>query len=79
MTVTLNCTLGFLGFGNMGRAIAGGLVEKGAIAAKHIAVFDVDDDKQEQARELGATVTAVRRNSAAASDALVLPSNRNDG
>jgi pyrroline-5-carboxylate reductase len=64
--------LGFLGFGNMGRAIAEGLVEKGAIAAKHIAVFDVDNDKKEQARELGATVHDSPSQLAADSDVLVL-------
>lgn len=56
--MTLTCTVGFLGFGNMGRAIAGGLLERGTIAPKHLAVYDVDVDKQTQARELGLTVCA---------------------
>jgi pyrroline-5-carboxylate reductase len=61
-----------MGFGNMGRAIAGGLIEKGAIAAKHIAVYDVDEDRQAQAREMGATVYSAPPELAAVSDALVL-------
>ncbi len=68
----LTCTLGFLGFGNMGRAIAAGLVDQGTIDAKRIAVFDVDADKQKQARELGATVHESPAKLAAACDAIVL-------
>jgi len=30
----------------MGRAIAGGLIENGAIAAKHVAAYDVDPEKR---------------------------------
>ncbi|MBM3289943.1 MAG: pyrroline-5-carboxylate reductase, partial [Candidatus Hydrogenedentes bacterium] len=70
--MTLNGTLGFLGFGNMGRAIAAGMVEQGAIAAKAIAVYDVDPAKQAQARELGAVVYATPHELAAAADVLVL-------
>jgi len=70
--VTLHCTLGFLGFGNMGRAIAAGLVEQDAIAADKLAVYDVDAAKQAQALELGAAVCASPHELAAASDVLVL-------
>lgn len=68
----LNCTLGFLGFGNMGQAIAGGLVERGVMDAKRLAVYDVDAGKQLQARELGATVYGSPSELAAASEAIVL-------
>lgn len=68
----LTCTLGFLGFGNMGRAIANGLIENGEIAADHVAAYDVDTDKQQQARELGAKVYDSPEALAAACDVLVL-------
>lgn len=44
-----------MGFGNMGRAIAVGLLEHGTISAKHIAVYDIEEEKREQAELLGAT------------------------
>ncbi|NUM56811.1 MAG: pyrroline-5-carboxylate reductase [Candidatus Hydrogenedentes bacterium] len=56
----------------MGRAIAVGLVEKGAIAAEHLAVYDVDAGKQQQARELGAAVHGNPSELAAASDVILL-------
>ena len=52
----LEGTLGFLGFGNMGRAIAFGLVETGTLAPGSIIAFDVDPAKVEEARERGIQV-----------------------
>lgn len=70
--VKLTCTLGFLGFGNMGRAIANGLIENGTIAANDVAAYDVDAGKQQQARDLGAKVYNSPQALAAACDVLVL-------
>ncbi len=47
---------GFLGFGNMAQAIANGLLDKRAMEAHEIAIFDTDPDKQAMAREHGLTV-----------------------
>ena len=52
----LEGTLGFLGFGNMGRAIAEGLVKTGTIEAGRVAVYDVAESKQQEAAALGFTV-----------------------
>lgn len=47
-------TLGFLGMGNMAKAISGGLIEKGALAAENIYAYDILPDKLAQtAREQG--------------------------
>ena len=47
-------TLGFLGMGNMAKAISGGLIEKGAIPAENIYAYDVLQDKlAETAKEQG--------------------------
>ncbi len=45
--------LGFLGYGNMGRAIARGLMEQGAHSAERILVFDVDPTRGEEAKSDG--------------------------
>jgi len=65
-------TVGFLGFGNMGRAIAGGLLENGAIAAKHVGAYDVDSEKQTHAEVMGITAYHSARELARASDTLLL-------
>jgi len=56
----------------MGRAIAAGLVEKGVIKPAQLAIFDIDADKQQQARDLGATIHKDPASLASACDALVL-------
>ncbi len=70
--MALGGTLGFLGFGNMGRAIAGGLLENGAIAGKHVAAFDLDPKKQTTAEVMGLTVYGSAQELAGACDTLVL-------
>ena len=65
----------------MGRAIANGLIENAAIAADRVAVFDVETDKQQQARNLGAKVYNSPEALASACDVLVLavkPQTMND-
>ncbi|MDZ4859999.1 MAG: pyrroline-5-carboxylate reductase [Candidatus Hydrogenedentes bacterium] len=68
----LTSTIGFLGFGNMGRAIAAGLIEQGAVSAAQLAAFDVDPEKREQAVELGIKTFENPSDLAAHCDALVL-------
>jgi len=51
-------TLGFLGFGNMGGAILGGLIESGAFSGKHAVIFDPAQARQGVAEQLGARVAA---------------------
>jgi len=54
--MTLNSTLGFLGFGNMGSAIAKGLLETGTLTAEDIVVYDVDESKCDSAQAMGILV-----------------------
>jgi pyrroline-5-carboxylate reductase len=54
--MALNGKLGFLGFGNMGNAIAKGLIDKGIVEAASIAVYDVSAAKQQDAEALGISV-----------------------
>ncbi len=70
--MSLQGTLGFLGFGNMGRAIAGGLLENGAVAAKRVAAYDMDPDKRVHAEVMGATTYSDPLAFASACDILVL-------
>lgn len=68
----LEGTLGFLGFGNMGIAIAKGLVSTGVISGQRVAVFDIDESKQVSATELGAAVAGSAGELAQMSDILLL-------
>ncbi|MGI6460788.1 MAG: pyrroline-5-carboxylate reductase [Candidatus Hydrogenedentales bacterium] len=45
--------LGFLGFGNMGRAIAGGLLAQGTMRPEQLVAFDVDETRRAAAGALG--------------------------
>lgn len=51
--MALTGTLGFLGFGNMGCAIAEGLARAGTLPANRMLAWDVDPEKREAARGLG--------------------------
>jgi len=70
--VALEQTLGFMGFGNMGRAIAGGLIETGVVSQRHIVVRDIDPAKCEDAERLGVNVAASTEELARQSNILVL-------
>ncbi len=65
-------TLGFLGFGNMGSAIARGLVDAKTWPASGMVVYDLDAGKRSEAAKLGARVAATPADLAQASDALLL-------
>lgn len=48
--------LGFIGFGNMGSALARGIVSKGIVSKENICVYDILPSKLDEARSLGFTV-----------------------
>jgi len=54
--VSLDGVLGFLGFGNMGTAIARGLLATGAATPDQLSVFDPEPGRQADARSLGCSV-----------------------
>lgn len=68
----LKGTLGFLGYGNMGAAILGGLIKTGTLPADRGLVYDADPAKRAQAGELDVTVAASAEELARGSDTLVL-------
>lgn len=68
----LQGTLGFLGFGNMGRAILGGLIETKTLSRKDAVVFDVAEACQEEARRLGIRVAESPEALAGACDTIIL-------
>jgi len=70
--VTLPGVVGFLGYGNMGQAIAGGLVRAGAVDGSQIVAFDVDSSKAGLAKALGGQAAVSAGNLAAASDTILL-------
>ena len=54
--MAINGILGFLGFGNMGHAIADGLLDASRMSPDHIIVFDVDNTRTDAARARGMTI-----------------------
>jgi pyrroline-5-carboxylate reductase len=64
--------VGFLGFGNMGQAIARGLVSAGALTPSKILAFDVDSAKAAIAREIGGRAASSADSLARDSDTLVI-------
>ncbi len=65
-------TLGFLGYGNMGQAIAGGLVETRTLRPSAVMVYDADPDKRAVADALGVGWADSAQALAAASDILLV-------
>lgn len=49
------CKLGFLGFGNMAFAIAGGILKQGLVPAEEIGVFDIAPQSKANAKAMGFT------------------------
>ncbi|MCX5757176.1 MAG: pyrroline-5-carboxylate reductase [Candidatus Hydrogenedentes bacterium] len=64
--------LGFLGFGNMGAAIAKGLLAARIITPDRIWAYDVAEEKRAEAAGIGATVAASPEALAAGCDTLIL-------
>ena len=53
--MAISGVLGFLGFGNMGKAIASGLVKAGAVSADQLLAFDLRAETAISIEEIGAT------------------------
>jgi len=70
--VSLSGSIGFLGFGNMGVAIAEGIVRTGIVQPSRLYAYDPEPERAHDARRLGANVPASGQALAAASDILVL-------
>ena len=70
--MALNGTLGFLGFGNMGSAIAQGLVATGTTTPGRILACDLSEERRQAAAEAGVVVVDAPSELAAGSDTLVL-------
>ncbi len=70
--MSLEGTLGILGFGNMGSAVLNGLLKTQTVSASNAVVFDVDPSKCEAARGLGVDVAGTPGDLAARSDTLLL-------
>ena len=70
--MAINKRLGFLGFGNMGQAIAGGLIERRTMSVEQLTAFDVDESKRQGAKALGMWVVDEAEALAEACDALMI-------
>ncbi len=70
--MALQGVLGVLGFGNMGSAILGGLIETGTIAAPSTLVYDLAEPRCQAARAMGAQVAPSPAALAVHSDTLML-------
>lgn len=68
----LNGTIGFLGYGNMGSAILGGLLAQSAIAPSQAWVYDTDPARCDAGRSAGAMVAADPQELASQSNILIL-------
>ena len=64
--------VGFLGFGNMGEAIARGLVRGRALDGRQVLAYDVDPAKAERAATFGGTPAASAAELARGADTLLL-------
>jgi pyrroline-5-carboxylate reductase len=64
--------VGFLGFGNMGEAIARGLVRAGAIEGRQILAYDVDPAKARRISALGGLAASSAADLARGADTLLL-------
>jgi pyrroline-5-carboxylate reductase len=70
--VTIQGTLGFLGYGNMGSAILEGLIHQGTLSGKHALVFDPVAARCDAAEAIGAGVAATLEALVSQSDLLML-------
>lgn len=65
--------IAFIGSGNMGKAIIGGIVKSQLTAASNLHVFDIDSSKsREMAEQFGSTVAASATSAAAVADILFI-------
>lgn len=76
--MSIEGTLGFLGFGNMGQAICHGLIDAGTLRADQIVVYDVDPAKAAAATQKGVRSAGSPDLLAAESDILLLATKPQD-
>jgi len=70
--VSIPGVVGFLGFGNMGEAIARGLVRARAVEGRQILAYDVDSEKANKAAIIGGAAARASEDLARGSDTLLL-------
>lgn len=69
----MNKTIGFIGSGNMGQAMIGGIIHAGLVKPEGIVVFDPDTAKlQELKKDMGISTSSKATELAAMSDVIVL-------
>jgi len=68
----MSLKIGFIGYGNMGQAIADGLVRSGKALPQNILVTDVDEEKKAVATKMGFVTTSSSRQIAKKADVLML-------
>lgn len=64
--------IGFFGFGNMGEAIARGLIDTNTAAASDLAVYDIDESRCAVARGMGAEAKTSAESLAGSCECLIL-------
>ena len=64
--------IGFVGAGNMGRALIKGILKKGLVESQDIIVSDLDKDKLRVISELGVTIARDNKGVVAESDIIIL-------
>ena len=70
--MSLNGTLGFLGYGNMGSAILEGLLGQHVLNTAHAVIYDPQPERQEVAQRLGVAIAETPEDLARRSDFLLL-------
>lgn len=70
--MSLNGTLGFLGYGNMGSAILEGLLGRHVLNTAHAVIYDPQPERQEVAQRLGVAIAETPEELARRSDFLLL-------
>lgn len=70
--MSLNGTLGFLGYGNMGSAILEGLLGKHVLNTSHVVIYDPEPVRQEAAQRLGIDIAETPEELTRRSDYLLL-------
>lgn len=70
--MNIHGSIGFLGFGNMGLAIAGGLLHQGTVTSSQVLFYDPSPERQMDGRHIGATALKSAGELAAQSATLIL-------
>ena len=70
--MTIQGTIGFLGYGNMGSAILEGLIHQGTLSGRHVIVYDPVPARREAAEAVGARTASSLKELVLESDLLLL-------